>query len=170
MCNWGICDLPLFTSVIIPLSKWCSFCRELRVKSGGISSFLWYQIQLSLGLIILSFVVSMFLLLVLIFEPLERCYFNFRVTQLWCNYTSIFVQVGIPIAAGVLLPINGTMLTPSIAGALMGLSSIGVMTNSLLLRFKFSSKQKHIHDTLPETKIYVDSALPQQNQKLKYPY
>ncbi|XP_022763693.1 copper-transporting ATPase PAA1, chloroplastic isoform X3 [Durio zibethinus] len=50
--------------------------------------------------------------------------------------------VGIPIAAGTLLPLTGTMLTPSIAGALMGLSSIGVMTNSLLLRFKFSLKQQ----------------------------
>ncbi|KAG6652009.1 hypothetical protein CIPAW_06G153400 [Carya illinoinensis] len=34
--------------------------------------------------------------------------------------------VGIPIAAGMLLPVTGTMLTPSIAGALMGLSSIGM--------------------------------------------
>ncbi|KAK3031485.1 hypothetical protein RJ639_035999 [Escallonia herrerae] len=50
--------------------------------------------------------------------------------------------VGIPIAAGTLLPVNGIMLTPSIAGGLMGLSSIGVMTNSLLLRFRFMSKQK----------------------------
>ncbi|KAM7252244.1 hypothetical protein ACFE04_024127 [Oxalis oulophora] len=49
--------------------------------------------------------------------------------------------VGIPIAAGMLLPVTGTMLTPSIAGALMGLSSIGVMANSLLLRFKYSLKQ-----------------------------
>ncbi|GAB2292000.1 Polyamine N-acetyltransferase 1 [Dionaea muscipula] len=47
--------------------------------------------------------------------------------------------VGIPIASGVLLPFTGTILTPSIAGALMGLSSVGVMTNSLLLRLKFSS-------------------------------
>ncbi|KAH9606408.1 hypothetical protein KSS87_005377 [Heliosperma pusillum] len=49
--------------------------------------------------------------------------------------------VGLPVAAGLLLPITGTMLTPSIAGALMGLSSLGVMTNSLLLRLRFSSKQ-----------------------------
>ncbi|GAB2247183.1 hypothetical protein Droror1_Dr00007065 [Drosera rotundifolia] len=49
--------------------------------------------------------------------------------------------IGIPIASGVLLPFTGTMLTPSIAGALMGLSSVGVMTNSLLLRLKFSSSQ-----------------------------
>lgn len=51
--------------------------------------------------------------------------------------------VGLPIAAGVLLPFTGTMLTPSIAGALMGLSSIGVMSNSLLLRLRFSAKQVH---------------------------
>ncbi|XP_022141099.1 copper-transporting ATPase PAA1, chloroplastic isoform X1 [Momordica charantia] len=50
--------------------------------------------------------------------------------------------VGIPIAAGVLLPITGTILTPSIAGALMGLSSIGVMANSLLLRLRFSQNRK----------------------------
>lgn len=51
--------------------------------------------------------------------------------------------VGIPIAAGMLLPVTGTLLTPSIAGALMGLSSIGVMTNSLLLRFRVSSRHKN---------------------------
>ncbi|VFQ96348.1 unnamed protein product [Cuscuta campestris] len=53
--------------------------------------------------------------------------------------------VGLPVAAGILLPFTGTMLTPSIAGALMGLSSIGVMTNSLLLRLKFVSKEREIH-------------------------
>lgn len=51
--------------------------------------------------------------------------------------------IGLPIAAGVLLPFTGTMLTPSIAGALMGLSSIGVMSNSLLLRLRFSAEQVH---------------------------
>ncbi|PIA52175.1 hypothetical protein AQUCO_01000215v1 [Aquilegia coerulea] len=56
--------------------------------------------------------------------------------------------VGLPIAAGLLLPVTGTMLTPSIAGALMGLSSIGVMTNSLLLRLKFASKKKTIKPPL----------------------
>ena len=87
-----------------------------------------------------------------------------------CIYISIFIQVGIPIAAGVLFPINGTILTPSIAGALMGLSSIGVMTNSLLLRFKFSSKQKQIHNsTSPNTKIHVRSDLAQHNQKTSRP-
>ncbi|KAL0872664.1 hypothetical protein Bca101_022369 [Brassica carinata] len=50
--------------------------------------------------------------------------------------------VGIPIAAGVLLPLTGTMLTPSMAGALMGVSSLGVMTNSLLLRYRFFSNRE----------------------------
>ncbi|XP_020697441.1 copper-transporting ATPase PAA1, chloroplastic isoform X1 [Dendrobium catenatum] len=50
--------------------------------------------------------------------------------------------VGIPVAAGLLLPITGTMLTPSIAGALMGFSSLGVMSNSLLLRLRFALKHK----------------------------
>ncbi|XP_021899802.1 copper-transporting ATPase PAA1, chloroplastic [Carica papaya] len=65
--------------------------------------------------------------------------------------------VGIPIAAGVLLPVTGTMLTPSIAGALMGLSSIGVMANSLLLRIKFSSKQEQIYGDSSSTKTCSNS-------------
>ncbi|XP_072953722.1 copper-transporting ATPase PAA1, chloroplastic [Typha angustifolia] len=59
--------------------------------------------------------------------------------------------VGLPIAAGVLLPITGTMLTPSIAGALMGLSSVGVMANSLLLRLKLGSREKPIYMVQHET-------------------
>ena len=42
--------------------------------------------------------------------------------------------VGVPIAAGALLPQFGVALTPSISGALMGISSLAVMGNSLLLR------------------------------------
>ena len=42
--------------------------------------------------------------------------------------------VGIPIAAGALLPVTGLALTPSVAGGLMGFSSLGVMGNSLTLR------------------------------------
>lgn len=60
--------------------------------------------------------------------------------------------VGIPIAAGALLPVTGTMLTPSIAGALMGLSSVGVMANSLLLRFKLDSERKSTYNLQQETK------------------
>lgn len=42
--------------------------------------------------------------------------------------------LGIPVAAGVLLPISGFVLSPAAAGALMAFSSVSVVTNSLLLR------------------------------------
>ncbi|KAF8020023.1 hypothetical protein BT93_G0651 [Corymbia citriodora subsp. variegata] len=71
--------------------------------------------------------------------------------------------VGIPIAAGVLLPMTGITLTPSIAGALMGLSSIGVMANSLLLRLRFSSKQNKI-SRLPST-MYLNTADQKEEMK-----
>ncbi|XP_047180857.1 copper-transporting ATPase PAA1, chloroplastic isoform X2 [Vigna umbellata] len=99
---------------------------------------------------------------------LSRLTMNTVKQNLWWAF--VYNIVGIPIAAGVLFPINGTILTPSIAGALMGLSSIGVMTNSILLRFKFSSKQKQIYSTSPNTKIHVDADLAQQNRKTSRPY
>lgn len=42
--------------------------------------------------------------------------------------------VGIPLAAGALLPTFGIALNPSAAGAMMAFSSIAVVSNSLLLR------------------------------------
>ncbi|KAL6515306.1 Polyamine N-acetyltransferase 1 [Orobanche hederae] len=68
--------------------------------------------------------------------------------------------IGIPVAAGTLLPVTGTMLSPSIAGALMGLSSIGVMTNSLLLRLRFSMIQKDAFRTSLYSKIPSDIENP----------
>ncbi|XP_068636857.1 copper-transporting ATPase PAA1, chloroplastic [Aristolochia californica] len=70
--------------------------------------------------------------------------------------------VGIPIAAGVLLPVTGTMLTPSIAGALMGLSSIGVMGNSLFLKLKFGSK-KPLHTFWYDGKSVSQTAMDETN-------
>ncbi|KAK3123724.1 hypothetical protein QOZ80_8AG0635110 [Eleusine coracana subsp. coracana] len=60
--------------------------------------------------------------------------------NLWWAF--LYNIVGLPIAAGALLPITGTILTPSIAGALMGFSSVGVMANSLLLRARLNSRQQ----------------------------
>ena len=46
----------------------------------------------------------------------------------------LYNVVGIPIAAGILYPVNGFLLNPMLAGAAMALSSVSVVMNSLRLR------------------------------------
>jgi len=48
----------------------------------------------------------------------------------------IYNIIGIPIAAGILYPINGFLLDPMWAGAAMAFSSISVVVNSILLKRK----------------------------------
>ena len=49
-------------------------------------------------------------------------------------FAFIYNALGVPIAAGVLYPFFGMLLSPIIAGAAMSLSSVSVITNALRLR------------------------------------
>jgi len=56
-----------------------------------------------------------------------------RQNMFWALFYNI---MGIPIAAGLLYPFTGVLLSPMIAGAAMALSSVSVVSNSLLLKHK----------------------------------
>ena len=55
----------------------------------------------------------------------------------------IYNTIGIPVAAGVLIPAFGIQLNPMIAAAAMSLSSFCVVTNALRLNFKDIKNSKH---------------------------
>ncbi|BFM39916.1 heavy metal translocating P-type ATPase [Synechocystis sp. LKSZ1] len=57
-------------------------------------------------------------------------------------FAFIYNVAGIPIAAGILYPISGWLLSPIIAGAAMAFSSVSVVTNALRLR-QFKSATGH---------------------------
>lgn len=60
--------------------------------------------------------------------------YTVRTIQQNLFWAFIYNLIGIPIAAGVLYPLSGFMLSPMIAGAAMALSSVSVVSNSLRLK------------------------------------
>ena len=49
-------------------------------------------------------------------------------------FAFVYNALGVPIAAGVLYPFTGLLLSPMIAAAAMSLSSVSVIGNALRLR------------------------------------
>jgi P-type Cu+ transporter len=49
-------------------------------------------------------------------------------------FAFVYNALGVPVAAGILYPFFGTLLSPILAGAAMSLSSVSVITNALRLR------------------------------------
>jgi Cu+-exporting ATPase len=49
-------------------------------------------------------------------------------------FAFIYNSMGVPVAAGILYPVFGLLLSPIIAAAAMSFSSVSVISNSLRLR------------------------------------
>jgi Cu2+-exporting ATPase len=72
-------------------------------------------------------------------ETIRLSHLTIRTVRQNLFWAFIYNIIAIPIAAGVLYPVNGFLLNPMIGGAAMAFSSVSVVTNSLRL------KRKKIH-------------------------
>ena len=72
--------------------------------------------------------------LVKISETIHLSQLTVRTIRQNLFWAFIYNLIGVPIAAGVLYPVNGFLLNPMIGGAAMAFSSVSVVTNSLRLR------------------------------------
>ena len=56
---------------------------------------------------------------------------NIRQNLVWAF---VYNLLGVPVAAGLLYPLSGPLLSPMLASAAMSLSSVSVIANALRLR------------------------------------
>ena len=80
----------------------------------------------------------------------------------------IYNVIGIPIACGVLYPINGYTMSPMLGGLAMSLSSVCVVTNALRLNFfKFDKNKKEIKNECGEAcPIQIDAVETQKEKEI----
>ncbi|GEM86007.1 heavy metal translocating P-type ATPase [Meiothermus granaticius] len=76
---------------------------------------------------------------------------NIKFNLFWAFAYNVIL---IPVAAGVLYPLNGWMLSPVLAGAAMGLSSVFVLSNALRLRrFRPPLRAAEVRNTPPSVAV-----------------
>ena len=101
--------------------------------------------------------------LVKISETIRLSQLTVRTIQQNLFWAFFYNLIGVPIAAGVLYPINGFLLNPMIGGAAMAFSSVSVVTNSLRLRRKRMETERIL---LNETKE-LESAIEEVVEEVK---
>ena len=101
--------------------------------------------------------------LVKISETIRLSQLTVRTIQQNLFWAFFYNLIGVPIAAGVLYPINGFLLNPMIGGAAMAFSSVSVVTNSLRLRRKRMETERIL---LNETKE-LESAMEEVVEEVK---
>ena len=101
--------------------------------------------------------------LVKISETIRLSQLTVRTIQQNLFWAFFYNLIGVPIAAGVLYPINGFLLNPMIGGAAMAFSSVSVVTNSLRLRRKRMETERIL---LNETKE-LESATEEVVEEVK---
>ncbi len=81
-----------------------------------------------------------------VLEAIRLSCATFKKIQQNLFWAFAYNTLGIPVAAGLLLPTLGILLSPAAAGAMMAFSSVSVVTNSLLLRRTCRSVDRGIPD------------------------